>query len=107
MTDDAANATVYQMVPLFGYYLHGGYYPAGGSGGIADALVEAIEQRGGRVRLNTAVHQVLVENGRACGVRLGKGEVLRAAAVIMNGDFLGATRKLLDPGVWPRVLPID
>jgi phytoene dehydrogenase-like protein len=101
VTDDAAAATVHQMVPLFGYYLHGGYYPVGGSGRIADALVEAIERHGGRVRLKTRVEQVLVENGRACGVRLGNGDVLHAAAVIMNADFLGATRKLIAPGVWP------
>ncbi|HXE49135.1 MAG TPA: NAD(P)/FAD-dependent oxidoreductase [Ramlibacter sp.] len=101
VTDDADSATVHQMVPLFGYYLHGGYYPAGGSGTIADALVEAIERHGGHVRLKTAVEQVLVENGRACGVRLRNAQVLRAAAVIMNADFLGATRKLIDPAVWP------
>ncbi|RZI43342.1 NAD(P)/FAD-dependent oxidoreductase [Herbaspirillum sp. HC18] len=101
VTDDAAAATVYQMVPLFGYYLHGGFYPAGGSGVLADALVEAIERHGGCVRLKTPVAQVLVENGRACGVRLGSGETVRAAAVIMNGDFLEAARKLVDPAVWP------
>ncbi len=101
VTDDAASATVFQMVPLFGYYLHGGYYPVGGSGVMADALVEVIERHGGQLRLKTPVERVIVENGRACGVSLCKGEVLRAAAVIMNGDFLGATRKLLDPSVWP------
>lgn len=101
VTDDPAGASVHQMVPLFGYYLHGGYYPAGGSGVLAEALVDAIERHGGRVRLKTRVEQVLVENGRACGVRLGNGEVLRAAAVIMNADFLAATRTLVDPAVWP------
>ncbi len=101
VTDDAVSATVHQMVPLFGYYLHGGYYPTGGSGMIADALVEAIERHRGCVRLKTPVRQVLVENGRACGVSLGNGTVLRAAAVIMNADFLGSTRKLIEPSVWP------
>lgn len=101
VTDDAASATVHQMVPLFGYYLHGGYYPLGGSGKLADALVEAIERHAGRVRLKTPVARVLVENGRACGVELANGQVLRAAAVIINADFLGATRTLIEPGVWP------
>lgn len=101
VTDDAASATVMQMVPLFGYYLHGGFYPAGGSGVIANALVESIEKDGGHVRLKTAVEQVLVENDRACGVRLRTGEELRCAAVVMNADFLEATQKLIDPGVWP------
>jgi phytoene dehydrogenase-like protein len=90
------------MVPLFGYYLHGGFYPAGGSGELAQALVEAIEARGGRVRLKTAVEQVLVENGCARGVRLANGEMLRSAAVILNGDFLAAMRTLIAPNLWPR-----
>lgn len=101
VTDDFASASVYQMVPLFGYYLHGGFYPLGGSGTIADALVEAIESYGGRVRLKTPVAQVRVENGRACGVTLDTGELIRAGAVIMNGDFIEATQKLVDPAVWP------
>lgn len=102
VTDDRTNATVHQMVPLFGYYLHGGYYPVGGSGVIADALVEVIERHGGHVRLKTPVQQVLVENGRACGVRLDNGEVVRAAAVIMNADFLEATNKLIESDIWPE-----
>jgi phytoene dehydrogenase-like protein len=89
------------MVPLFGYYLHGGYYPMGGSGTMAKALVGAIEDHGGRVLLNTPVERVLVENGRACGVRLRDARVLRAPAVIMNADFLASTRNLIDPSVWP------
>lgn len=101
VTDAAARASVQQMVPLFGYYLHGGWYPAGGSGVMAEALVEAIRHRGGRVRLKTRADQVVVEGGRACGVRLGNGEVLRAAAVVMNADLLSATRNLVDPDVWP------
>lgn len=102
VTDDAASATVYQMVPLLGYFLHGGFYPAGGSGAIAAALVDAIESRGGRVRLKTPVAQVLVEHGAACGVRLASGETIRAGAVVMNADFLQAARELIDPAVWPQ-----
>ena len=102
VTDSLETVTVAAMVPLFGYYLHGGYYPAGGSGELAQALVEAIERRGGRVRLKTAVERVLVENGCARGVRFATGETLSSAAVILNGDFLAATRTLVAPGLWPR-----
>jgi len=102
VTDAPQSATVAAMVPLFGYYLHGGYYPAGGSGVLADALVGAIEARGGRVRLKTAVERVLVEDGRARGVRLAGGETLRAPAVVLNADFLAATNRLVDPAHWPR-----
>ncbi len=102
VTDAPERATVAQMVPLFGYYLHGGFYPAGGSGRLAGALVEAIEARGGRVRLRTPVERVRVEGGRVCGVRLASGETLSAPAVVMNADFLAATRRLVDPALWPQ-----
>lgn len=101
VTDAPESVTVAAMVPLFGYYLHGGHYPAGGSGELGDALVEAIERRGGQVRLKTAVARVLVENGRARGVRFASGETLRSAAVVLNGDFLAATRTLIAPALWP------
>lgn len=102
VTDAPEKATVAEMVPLFGYYLHGGFYPAGGSGRLADALVGAIEARGGRVRLKTAVERVRVENGRARAVQLANGETLTAPAVVLNADFLGATSRLVDPVHWPR-----
>jgi all-trans-retinol 13,14-reductase len=102
VTDAPGSATVAAMVPLFGYYLHGGFYPRGGSGRLADALVEAIAARGGRVRQKTAVDRVLVEDGRACGVRLARGDALRAPAVVLNADFLAATGRLVDPAIWPR-----
>ena len=35
--------------------LHGGYYPAGGSGQLAVVVVEAIKERGGEVRLKSRV----------------------------------------------------
>jgi phytoene dehydrogenase-like protein len=102
VTDAPGEATVAAMVPLFGYYLHGGFYPRGGSGRLADALVEAIEARGGSVCLKTAVDRVLVAGGRASGVRLARGETLRAPAVVMNADFLAATSRLVDPSLWPK-----
>jgi len=102
VTDSPGTATVAAMVPLFGYYLYGGYYPAGGSGRLADALVEAIEARGGRVRLKTAVERVQIERGRASGVRLASGECLSAPAVVLNADFLAATGRLVDAALWPR-----
>ncbi len=40
--DGSEALTCGQMMPLFGYYFHGGYYPAGGSGRLGDVLVEAI-----------------------------------------------------------------
>jgi phytoene dehydrogenase-like protein len=107
VTDAPESSSVADMVPLFGYYLHGGFYPAGGSGRLADALVGAIEARGGQVRLKTAVERVLVEKGVASGVRLAEGAELHAPSVVLNADFLAATTRLIDPSHWPRTFRDD
>ncbi|MGP9814112.1 phytoene desaturase family protein [Rhodopseudomonas sp. NSM] len=91
-----------RMVPIFGYYFHGGYYPRGGSGVVADALVEAITARGGEVRLKTAVKQIIVENGSAAGVVLATGETVRARAVVSNADFKRTLLELVPPAALPR-----
>jgi len=48
----------------------GGFYPVGGSERLAQVLVEAIEARGGTVRLKTRVERILIADGRAVGVAL-------------------------------------
>ncbi|NTU68797.1 MAG: FAD-dependent oxidoreductase [Chlorobiaceae bacterium] len=64
---------------------HGGInYPVGGSGAIPAALVKGIEKFGGTVRYGAAVEQVLIEDGRAVGVRLAGGQEFRAHAVVSN-----------------------
>ncbi|MGB8267389.1 MAG: NAD(P)/FAD-dependent oxidoreductase [Candidatus Velthaea sp.] len=87
ISDGSEVLTCQQMVPLFGYYFHGGFYPAGGSGRLADALVDAIEERGGEVRLKTGVAKIVVEHGRAAGVVLRDGTRIRATAVVSNADL--------------------
>ncbi len=86
LTDRPGDLTAGAMAPIFGYYFDGGYYPAGGSQTLADALAEVIAAHGGRVLLRAPAERILVENGRAAGVRLAGGRVHRAEAVISNAD---------------------
>ena len=74
------------MVPLFGYYFDGGYYPAGGSERFAQVLVDVIEARGGAVKLKTRVERIVIENGRAIGVVLADGRRVAARAIVSNAD---------------------
>lgn len=104
ITDDPTSLTVAEMVPLFGYYIHGGWYPLGGSGVIAQALCDGIIMDGGNVRLKTPVARVLTENGTTTGVRLTNGQTLRSSAVVVNSDFLTAVDHLLDTTQWPPAL---
>jgi phytoene dehydrogenase-like protein len=101
ISDGREKVTCAQMAPIFGYYFYGGYYPAGGSGRLADALVEAIEARGGEVRLKTRVQRILVEGGRAAGVELADGTRIAAGAVVANADFKRTFLELVDAKALP------
>lgn len=97
---------VRDYVPLLGgYFVHGGAYPVGGSGQLAQALVDSIELDGGGVHLACPVAQVLLDGaqGRAAvrGVRLHDGRELRAAAVVLGAEPLAAVHTLFAPGALP------
>lgn len=92
-----------QTVPIFGYYFKGGHYPVGGSGAFADALVDAIERRGGEVRLKTRVSRICIAQGCATGLVLGNGTTIRATAVVSNADLKRTFLELVEPAS----LPVD
>lgn len=50
-------------------------YPLQGSGAIVDALVRGLQKFGGRISLKSHVENIVVENGRAAGVKLRGGQV--------------------------------
>ena len=65
----------------------------GGMGAIADALKASGEAHGMDVRCDAWVEEVLIRDGRACGVRLRSGEEIEAARVVSNAN---AKRTFLD-----------
>ncbi|MEM1233035.1 MAG: phytoene desaturase family protein [Pseudomonadota bacterium] len=84
---------------------YGVFYTMGGVQAIADAMVRVIEEQGGRVQLGVDVDEIIVEDGRAAGVRMGDGEILRAPIVVSNADaghtYETLLRKHKVPG-WTR-----
>lgn len=97
ISDGSERLTCAQMMPMFGYYFHGGYYPAGGSGRLADVLVGAIKARGGKVLFKKNVTKIAVESDRAAGLILGDGTLLRAKAVVSNADVKRTFLELVEP----------
>ncbi len=71
----------------------------GGMGAITQAMARAVRARGGEIATDAAVREVLVERGRAAGVVLEDGTVLRARAVISNLNPRLLFAKLVDPAV--------
>lgn len=64
----------------------GVHYAMGGVGAIALAMAGVIAAQGGQLRLNAEVDEILLEGGRAKGVRLADGQVLAADVVVSNAD---------------------
>jgi phytoene desaturase len=73
----------------------GVWYALGGTGAIVRALVALFERLGGELRVNAEVEQIVVERGRATGVRLTDGTTLPAALVVANSDAPTTYAKLL------------
>ncbi|NKC33960.1 1-hydroxycarotenoid 3,4-desaturase CrtD [Falsiroseomonas selenitidurans] len=67
----------------------------GGMRRVAQAVQALAESQGARFRFNTPVLDILVQGGRAAGVRLEDGEVLQADAVVFNGDVAALGQGLL------------
>ena len=73
----------------------------GGNAQTVKAFVKLITQAGGELRTGSHVEKVLVENGRATGVRLQGGEELRAKDVVCNVTPTQLYTQLLSPAQLP------
>ncbi|NWG70265.1 MAG: NAD(P)/FAD-dependent oxidoreductase [Parvularculaceae bacterium] len=59
-------------------------HAVGGMGAITEAMKRVAEARGVEITTQSAVSELVVEGGRAVGVKLESGEVVRARAVAAN-----------------------
>ena len=81
---------------IMGHYLEGAAYPVGGATAIAKGLVPVIEAAGGSARAGTAVSEILLEDGKAVGVRTSSGEEINAPYIV-SAIGAGETVKHLLP----------
>src|SRR6185369_9675588 len=80
------------------------YYPRGGAQAIPRAFQRALRRRGGALHLRSEVSRVLMEDGRAIGLRLADGTEIRAKHVISNADPELTFAKLVGPEALPAAL---
>ena len=59
-------------------------YPKGGVGKIAQKLVEGLEKTGSEIRYKARVTEILLEKGRAVGVKLADGSQYQAQRIVSN-----------------------
>lgn len=73
-------------------------YVRGGMGALTKAIAAAASEAGADLRCGTPVEEVLVDDGRVCGVRLGDGSVVRAGTVVSGADPKTTFRGLVPDG---------
>ncbi len=72
------------------------HFPIGGTGAIVAALGKLMAETGIEVRLDTTVDTLIVENGKARGLRLESGETIHGDIVVSNVDPMHLYGKLVD-----------
>ena len=77
------------------HFMWGGYYPVGGSEQIARGLLQTVADAGGGTRVRADVKSILIEDGRAVGVRMADGEEIRATKVISAIGVRATAERLL------------
>ena len=75
-------------------YEHGVFHPTGGCGAVTRAMARICREMGVEILLNEPVERVLVEKGKAIGVKTVHHS-LPADAVVVNADFAGAMKRMV------------
>jgi all-trans-retinol 13,14-reductase len=70
-------------------------YPKGGVQALAATLARGVTKHGGDLALKTLVKKIVVENGKATGVELADGTMVRSRYVVSNADGRQTLLKLI------------
>lgn len=73
----------------------GVHFAMGGTGSLVGGMVKLIEGQGNTLRTGADVATILVDQGRATGVRLASGEEIAADIVVSNADSAWTYRHLV------------
>ena len=92
-----SQASFFMHALLVEHYLPGAAYPVGGSGRIAETMMPGIEASGGQVVTSAEVAEILIERGRAVGVKLADGAEVRAPVVVSDAGWALTWNKLVAP----------
>lgn len=86
------------IIPHVEYNL-GGFVPAKGIYSLVEALFSLAQKKGAQFAFNTEINKIIVENGRACGVkylRNGRDSGSKFDFIISNADVNFTVANLLD-----------
>lgn len=94
-----AKSSFFIHAMVVAHYFRGAGYPVGGSSRIAQTILPVIEGAGGEVVTNAEVAEIIVDDGRAVGVKLVDGHELRAPVVISDAGVINTFEQLLPSDV--------
>ncbi|MGF1469202.1 MAG: phytoene desaturase family protein [Sandaracinaceae bacterium] len=77
------------------HFAYGGFYPVGGASRIAETLLGTVAKAGGWTAVRADVAEILLEGGRAVGVRLVDGREIRSRRVISACGVASTVGRLL------------
>jgi all-trans-retinol 13,14-reductase len=83
----ATGAMLSSMTRCFRPYGYFDEFPA--------VMAKLFQDRGGELKLNSMVEKIMVENGKATGVRLSDNNIIKAGTVVTTIDPMVALRKLV------------
>ena len=92
-----SESSIYAHWITLGSYLYGAWYPAGGATSISESLKNFIENKGGLLRTNSGVKEILLDdsNNKAIGVRLESGEIIKGKTIVSGIGIRATFTKLL------------
>ena len=77
-------------------------YVEGGMGALSESIAASARARGVDIRVNAAIEEILVADGKTSGVRLAGGEVIEACRVASSVDAHVTFERMLDASHLPE-----
>ena len=95
---------LFAMIP-YTEHAHGIYHVMGGLCQIPQSFAKVAREEGAEIHTSCGVAQVLLKDGKACGVKLTNGEQIVCDDVVINADFGHAMSTLFPEGALKKYKP--
>jgi len=79
---EGAGQSFYIMIPAI--HVYGQAIPRGGSQELPNAMARYVEAHGGKVLTQAPIERILIEGGRAAGLRLTDGRIIQARRAVVS-----------------------
>jgi phytoene desaturase len=86
----------YGIIP-FVELTQGVWYPKEGIQSLVEAIEKLAKKNGAKFHYGKKVEEIVIENGAATGIRIGKGKIISADIVVSNLDLPATYHRLIPP----------